>query len=196
MSQSALALVDEDECSSETSVAVDAPTLIAVLNDHGKATFELVGDDPIRALSIALDADERGVVSYESIKSIEAFFREYGDTCSPPLVHRFCDGLYSREITMPAGGVIISRMHKKDNIAIISKGRVTVWSEEGRQDIVAPFTMITRPGAKRVLYIHEECVWTTVHATDAKELELVETLLSVDPEDERSFKASLSGELS
>ncbi len=57
-----------------------------------------------------------------------------------PLTHTFPDGMYVREIFMPAGSVVTSRIHKFDN----------------------PF-FITKPGTRRVLLIHEDTVWTTVH---------------------------------
>lgn len=80
-----------------------------------------------------------------------------------PPVHRFCDGLYCRELFMPAGSIVVSRVHKHDNIAIISKGDVSVYTEHGLERITAPHCRVTGPGTKRLLYNHEDTIWTTVH---------------------------------
>jgi hypothetical protein len=43
-------------------------------------------------------------------------------------------------------------------------------------EVQAPMTFISQPGAKRVVLIHEDLVWTTVHAnpTDTRDLALIE----------------------
>jgi len=61
------------------------------------------------------------------------------------------------------------------------KGSATVISDEGIQLIEAPYQGITKPGTQRVLYIHEECVWTTVHATNKSKVEdVVEDVIAKD----------------
>lgn len=92
-----------------------------------------------------------------------------------PLVHRFTPGLYSREIFMPAGSLIISKLHKTEHPYVISKGRVSVWTEEsGVVQLQAPFCGITKPGTRRILFIHDDCVWTTFHPTKETDLEKIE----------------------
>jgi hypothetical protein len=84
-----------------------------------------------------------------------------------PLVHRFTPGMYIREIHMPKGALVVSRIHRTEHPYVISKGRVVVWVENvGMVRLQAPYTGITQPGTRRVLYILEDCIWTTFHATD------------------------------
>jgi hypothetical protein len=81
-----------------------------------------------------------------------------------PVVHRFTPGLYIREITMPAGSLITSKIHKTEHPFTVSKGRVSVLTDLNEwQEIEAPYTGITKPGTRRVLYVHEDTVWTTYH---------------------------------
>lgn len=81
-----------------------------------------------------------------------------------PLVHRFTPGLYTREIFMPAGSMITSLIHNTTHPFFILKGKVSVFSEnDGEQLLEAPYSGITRPGTRRVLYVHEDTVWTTLH---------------------------------
>ena len=54
------------------------------------------------------------------------------------------------------------------------KGEMSILTEEGIQNIKAPYQGITKPGTKRAIYTHEECVFITVHATDNTTIEDVE----------------------
>lgn len=100
-----------------------------------------------------------------------------------PLVHRFTPGLYIRQITMPAGSVVISRVHKTTHPFVISKGRCSVWSEEhGVQELSAPHCGITTPATRRILVIHEETVWTTFHPTAETDLAKLEAELTETPD--------------
>jgi len=98
-----------------------------------------------------------------------------------PLVHRFTPGLYVREIFMPRGTFIISKVHKTEHPYTISKGRVAVWTEaEGVIHLTAPFTGITKPGTRRLLFIQEDCIWTTYHPTTETDLDKIEEAI-IDP---------------
>lgn len=98
---------------------------------------------------------------------------KFGDDCAP-LRHTFGDGLYIREITMAKGMIIVSKIHKTEHPFFVMKGECSVITEEKNIRIKAPYWGITKPGTKRVLYIHEETVWATVHATKSKNLEEIE----------------------
>lgn len=84
-----------------------------------------------------------------------------------PLRHVFTPGLYTREIFMPAGSKVVSRIHLTEHPYFILKGVVSVFEDErGWVTYHAPFWGITKPGTRRVLYIHEDTVWVTTHVTD------------------------------
>ena len=57
---------------------------------------------------------------------------------------------------------------------VISKGRVTVYTEDGCRDLEAPITFISEVGTKRAVLAHEETVWTTVHVTSETDLDKIE----------------------
>jgi hypothetical protein len=81
-----------------------------------------------------------------------------------PLTHTFTPGLYIRQIFMPAGALLTSQIHNTEHPFTISIGLCTVFTRtEGVQLYGAPYTGITKPGTKRLLYIHEDTVWTTYH---------------------------------
>jgi hypothetical protein len=91
-----------------------------------------------------------------------------------PVVHRFTPGLYVREITMPAGSIVASMVHKTEHPFVISKGSVQVVSEtEGAVTYSAPYCGITKPGTRRVLHVLTETVWTTFHPTTETDIEKI-----------------------
>ena len=100
-----------------------------------------------------------------------------------PLVHRFTPGLYIREIFMPAGSLITSARHLTCHPFVVSKGDVSVYVEGVEVDrYKAPYTGITHPGTRRLLYIHEDTVWTTFHVTDKTDPdEIVMEIADVEP---------------
>ena len=68
---------------------------------------------------------------------------------------------------MPAGSLITSKIHKTEHPYIVSYGKVAVSIDsEDWYEITAPYTGITKPGTRRVLYILEDCIWTTFHRID------------------------------
>lgn len=91
-----------------------------------------------------------------------------------PLKHSFVDGAYVREITMPKGMLVVSKIHKVTHPYFVMKGDVSVLTEEGVVRIKAPYSGITKAGTKRLLYTHEETVWTTIHITKETDLEKIE----------------------
>jgi len=97
-----------------------------------------------------------------------------------PLEHTFGDGMYVRKITMPAGQIIISKIHKQKHPYFIMSGDVSVITENGLQRIKAPHNGITEAGTQRALYTHSETVWMTVHRTDETNTDKLMDILTVD----------------
>lgn len=91
-----------------------------------------------------------------------------------PVRHYFSQGIYAREITIPKDTILTGKIHKYSQLNILSKGDISVLTDEGVKRVQAPFTIVSPPGTKRVAYAHEECVWTTIHGTDLTDLEQIE----------------------
>lgn len=90
--------------------------------------------------------------------------------------HHFSKDVYARELTIPKGHVIVGAIHKFRNLNIISKGKVSFFSVDGALHVEAPYTFIASPGVKRVIYAHEETVWTTIHGTSETDLDKIEEI--------------------
>lgn len=91
-----------------------------------------------------------------------------------PVKHVFAPGCYAREITMPAGTVVIGKIHRHAHVNVVSAGKVRVLTEYGCEEFCAPYTFVSQPGIQRMVLILEDTVWTTVHITDKTDLAEIE----------------------
>ncbi len=82
-----------------------------------------------------------------------------------PLKHTLTETQYIREILMYAGSIVISEIHKTEHPYFVLQGVVSIFSEnDGEQLLQAGDSGITKPNTRRVLYIHEDCKFVTVHS--------------------------------
>jgi hypothetical protein len=101
---------------------------------------------------------------------------------SPPLKHWLAPGIYAREIHLPANTLVVGKIHRHRHFNILSQGRITCYTEFGLQTLEAPASFISEPGTKRVVFTHEDAIWTTIHPnptdeTDVAKLEEMFTAL-------------------
>lgn len=90
-----------------------------------------------------------------------------------PLRHHFANGMYAREIFMPTGTLITGRIKKDDYLSVISQGEVYEATEHGAQHIKAPYTFSCGANSKRLVYVLQDCVWTTIHKTDETDIDTI-----------------------
>jgi hypothetical protein len=88
--------------------------------------------------------------------------------------HVFAPGLYARQIQMPAGALVVGKIHKHAHVNTISRGRCIVATEFGYEELTAPHTFVSKPGTKRAVYVLEDTVWTTYHPTEETDLGKIE----------------------
>lgn len=103
--------------------------------------------------------------------------------------HHFADGLYGRELFIPAGTVLTGKMHKGRHLNVLAKGDITVWTEQGMKRLQAPAVIVSEAGTKRVGYAHTDTVWITVHASEETDLARLEEQL-IEPEPARRLAAT------
>lgn len=126
-------------------------------------------------------AESRNLVAerFESgaVDVLEARLRELPQA-EMPVRHAFTPGFYVRQIFIPAGTLLTSKIHRTRHPFVITRGDISVWTKQaGVQRFSAPHTGITEPGTRRVLFAHAATVWTTFHATELTDLEAIEAEL-------------------
>jgi hypothetical protein len=99
---------------------------------------------------------------------------------SPPLKHWLAPGIYAREIHLPANTLVVGKIHRHRHFNILSQGRITCYTEFGLQTLEAPASFISEPGTKRVVFTHEDAIWTTIHPnpTDETDVEKLEEMFT------------------
>jgi ribosomal protein L31 len=136
-----------------------------------KKEQELVKKQDFRNKSMEI---EKNILDHPESISGDAFEK------MNPTKSTFADGQYIREIFMPAGQVITTKIHKKLHPFFVMSGKLSIVSEDGVIEIEAPYHGITKPGTKRVIYTHEDTVFITVHATQKTTIEEVVEEISTE----------------
>jgi hypothetical protein len=92
-----------------------------------------------------------------------------------PLKHHIKDGIYTREIFMPKGMLVLSFIHKVNHPSFFLSGEMSIITDKAEiKRIKAPMVVQTEIGTQRVAYMHEDCVWVCTYRTDASTVEEAE----------------------
>lgn len=93
-----------------------------------------------------------------------------------PVRHFFAPGLYTRECTIPAGAVVVGKMHRHQHPTFLMSGTCRINTDRGMETITGPHIWISQENAKRALLTVTDCVFATVHLnpTDTTDLEAIE----------------------
>ena len=109
----------------------------------------------------------------------EEFNKKLKGETEGAITHNFADGQYIRTAVAPKDTLVSTKIHAKNHPFFLMKGDISIFSEEGVKRIQAPFHAITEAGTKRILYVHEECIFITVHKTDCLTIEEVVAEITV-----------------
>ena len=129
----------------------------------------------------------------KEIEILEAEMLKH-DQVEIPVKHRFVNGMYAREITIPKGTMLTGRVHKFGYIDIMLSGDITVATPDGVKRFTGINIFEGFAGRKRAGYAHEDTRWVTVHNTDETDSDRIEDHLTVMsmaefkalPQDERA----------
>lgn len=123
----------------------------------------------------------------ESLSNLPEGQVAFGDSDICPVTNTFADGMHVRQIEIPKGIFAIGKIHLKEHVSFLLKGKMVIVDEEnGRQTIEAPATIISQPGVKRAVYAIEDCVFTNVfhNPSNDKNIKVLEKNNVVDTYDE------------
>lgn len=88
--------------------------------------------------------------------------------------HHFSYGVYARTLYIPKGVALTGHIHKYENLNILVKGKMSVLVDGQMRLIEAPLTIVSPPGTKRIAWALEDCIWTTIHGTHEKDLDIID----------------------
>lgn len=110
----------------------------------------------------------------EWVDALELAIIDHPGAVELPLVHTFTPGLYLREIRAPAGTLATTYIHTTRHQFIVSQGAVAVLADGRARIVKAPHSGVTEAGTRRICFVLEDAVWTSVHATTATSVEEAE----------------------
>jgi hypothetical protein len=117
---------------------------------------------------------------YEAVKKATATLKEYPQA-NIETIHHFCGGVYMREIRIPAGTMLIGKIHKKEHLCILN-GDIEIVSNDVAGHFSGYLTFVSKPGVQRIGYALADTVFTSVHAIDyaGKSIQQLEHELTVE----------------
>lgn len=92
----------------------------------------------------------------------------------PLTKHYFADGVYLRQLTIPAGVVVTGKIHKTRHLTIICSGTVQITTDDGVVELTGPAVFVSEPGIKKAAYAITDTVVMNPHPTESTDLEEIE----------------------
>lgn len=122
--------------------------------------------------------------SREAIVRVQEKLSAYKQEELPP-EHYFAPGMYVRRLDIPAGTYVVGKIHRHAHIVMLMSGTADINTGEGMERITGPCIWNSPEGAKRILYTHTDCVFSTCHLnpSDTQDLDELEALI-IEPEKE------------
>jgi hypothetical protein len=94
-----------------------------------------------------------------------------------PEKHHFGPNIYIKEVTLPAGSVIVGKYHRHEHLCNMVAGRMIVVDSEGnRTELVAPMTFMAKSGRK-IAYIIETVVFQNIYSTSETDIQKLEDMI-------------------
>lgn len=81
-----------------------------------------------------------------------------------PVKNYFTDnGLYAREIIIPAGTLAVGHAHRHEFMEVFISGTLLVPTDKGSKEIHAPYVGIGKPDIRKIGMALTDCRWVTFH---------------------------------
>jgi hypothetical protein len=141
---------------------------------------ELVFNFP--ALMAGLGLPCENLSNRQKVELLEYGLKQFPNpnTDELPLKHHLCNGVYMRELHIPAGTCLTGKIHKTAHLNVILQGDISVMTEDGIKRIAGPCVIQSQPGLKRAGFAHADTIWMTVHAIDKTDIAEIEDELVED----------------
>jgi len=103
--------------------------------------------------------------------------------------HHFGTGVYGRELFIPKGNIIVSKIHRGKTFNVIAKGRIAVICPNNGYNVYdGPYCFVSEPFTKRVVIALEDTLWITSHGTHKTDLlEVEEEIIAKDFSESKLF---------
>jgi len=105
-----------------------------------------------------------------------------------PVTHRFTPGVYAREITIPAGTVIVGHVHRNKCLNMALTGRAILDVNGDSKEVCAPHVFESDAGSQKAALVVEDMRWITIHANpdNITDIPTIEDMIFHLPEEIRT----------
>jgi mannose-6-phosphate isomerase-like protein (cupin superfamily) len=86
-------------------------------------------------------------------------------------IHHEADGLYTKEIRLPAGVAFGKHMHNYSHQSFLGKGKVKLIRDDREDIIEAPACILVEAGVWHTVEALTDVVWFCTHNTDRADVE-------------------------
>ena len=84
------------------------------------------------------------------------------------------DGVLARTVLMSKGDIVIGEKHKEETINILIRGELKVLVNGEVKHIKAPYMVKSKANTRKIAYIIEDTVWTSIHRVTSTNLDDIE----------------------
>jgi hypothetical protein len=117
-------------------------------------------------------------VSREQIMRLESVLFQAPDEAKLDIdrltSHHFAEGIYLRQLFIPAGVVVTGKIHRTQHLTIICSGTVKITTDHGVQQITGPAVFVSEPGIKKACFAITDAVLMNPHPTESTDLDEIE----------------------
>lgn len=87
--------------------------------------------------------------------------------------HHFTDGLYARELIIPAGVCVVGAKHNTNHILMVTQGECLISNNGLSERVTAPYMLETTKGTKRAITAITDTTMITFHVTKEKNVKKI-----------------------
>lgn len=92
-------------------------------------------------------------------------------------VHHFSDGLYAKQMHIPANHVVTSHSHSYSHLSVLAEGDVLVEVEGTFTEYSAPACIEIKAGLRHKVFARTDATWFCIHATEETDAGKIDEVL-------------------
>lgn len=114
------------------------------------------------------------ITAIDPVEQMEGLLLPRSTSELTPATHHFFQGMYVRQMSAPAGMLILGHKHKTTHLNLLSKGKMRLWMNGIVQEIEAPHVFESVAGSRKVAVVLEDVEFATIHVTKENDIDKLE----------------------
>ena len=93
------------------------------------------------------------------------------------IIHHFCNGLYTKEMRVDAGSLVMKHTHSYDHQSILVSGEAIVIAGDKPTKYTGPAILNIKADVEHEVIALTDIVWLCQHVTDCKDPSMIDEVL-------------------